>query len=234
MLYPGGLFAAVCALLASLLWRGAAVGPPDGPPEPQAVVSLGLAWAGLALLPLPGAAPLPGAPDLTTPLGLLLASTLLRLGPGRPAHGWSREVGGRPLLLAAPLLAAAALGADGLLLPAPAPPLAALRWVGLLFAALAFLAGYLLCQAPPARPSSRDMWVAWAADGITRIGWAGVALSVGWSALAGPDTPVWAGPLALAALALGGAAAGRAGGARLAPWGWAALGFGLLAVLLAR
>jgi hypothetical protein len=199
------------------------------------VVSLGLAWAALALLPLPGAAPLPGAPDLSAPLGLLLAATLLRLGPGRPAHGWSREMGGRPLLPAAPLLALAALGGDGLLLPAPAPALGALRWVALLFAALAFLTGYVLCEAAPVGLSWRDMSVARAADWLGQVGWAGVALVVAWSALAGPGAPAWAGPLALAALALGGAAAARLGAdARLAPWGWAALGCGLLAVLLAR
>ena len=143
-------------------------------------------------------------------------------------------MGGRPLLLAAPLLALAALGGDGLLLPAAAPALGAVRGVALLFAALAFLAGYLLCEAAPVRLSWRDMSVAWAADWLGQVGWAGVALVVGWSALAGPGAPIWAGPLALAALALGGAAAARLGvSARLAPGGWAALGFGLLAVLMA-
>ncbi len=248
LIYPGGLFvAAATVLLAWALPRllPQATRAPTLPPAPvagtaglgPAVPALALAWAAWALLPLPGAPGLPTAPDLLSPLALLLAATLLdRSGNPDPA-AWRREAAGRPLLLAAPLVALAALGLPGLLPPGTIA--AGGAEVARALAALAYVAGWLVCygapgSAPWARAGDRlDRAAAW----MVWWGWLGAGAALGPAAVATATAPPWAGVGLVALLAA--AAAGflvtpvaRSLAGRLAPWGWAALGGALLGVLL--
>ena len=245
-LYPGGL---VLALAAALAWierragRGAAA-PPAGL-TPLERLALALAWGGAALLPLPGAAPLPLAPDLLALAGLLLAARLIAPGSVLPVTG----LPGGPALCAG-ALAALAAGAGSLALPlSPLPPQVAL------LAALAYLAGLGTADGEMPRRDQGSGIRDQGSDDATRntqyaihntfhvsrftlqtvwLGWAGLG---GALALVAVPAPAPGGGLPAGLLLIG------AGGLRLVPgrerWatpvagiGWLALGGALLAILL--
>jgi hypothetical protein len=243
LLYPGGLFAAVSALVLALaLPRITRTMPPQaGPParEGDLPAALALAWTAWALLPLPGAPALPGAPDLLGPLALLLGATLLARAH-HPGVDWRREALGRPLLLGAPLVALVALGAPGLLPTAPGdvPFLAAM---GRLLAALAYVVGFCVCYAAPGTApwTARGPKMARAAAWMEWLGWLGLAVALGPAARATAAGPAWAGPVLVAVIAAAAAAGtgtpvARALAQRGAPLGWLALGLALLLVLLGQ
>jgi hypothetical protein len=243
LLYPGGLFAAACALvLAVALPRITRTTPAQaGPPparEGDLLAALALAWTAWALLPLPGAPALPGAPDLLGPLALLLAATLLARAH-HPGTDWRREALGRPLLLGAPLVALVALGAPGLLPVAPGdvPFVAAL---GRLLAALAYVVGFCVCYAAPGTSprTAGGPVLARATGWMEWLGWLGLAVALGPAERATAGGPAWAGPVLVAVIAAAAAAGtgtpvARALAQRGAPLGWLALGLALLLVLLA-
>lgn len=188
LLYPGGLFALVLCLPVLRLRRPGDVVLREG----TAVLALALAWAGLALLPLPGLAPLPGGPDLLGPLGLLLAATLL-LCPALPDHTGIAALG---LLLTAPL-ASLALAPDGSLFapgPAPISPGAQVTRALLL---LALVLGLAAAHSPSPPVDRLGRLAAFTAS----LGWAGLALVLSpWPLVA--SSP-WAGPVLLAGASLG-------------------------------
>jgi len=237
LLYPGGL----CAVLAVALPAGLrrrADREPHLLPEGQALAALALAWSGVALLPLPGAPPLPGGPDLLGPLALLLAASLLLLGPSDHDAAWEREMAGRPLLVATPLLVLSALGAPGLVLPGEAHLRGWAAAVTLLLAGSAYLLGLMRCYGPggPApwviagpAPLPAAAWLTW-------LGWVALVPAVTWSAVGAPALPAGGGPLllVLAAAAAAGllrSRAARAAAPRAGIWGWWALGAALFGVL---
>lgn len=241
LLYPGGLFAAVVAGLLALALsrlsrehRPATTNPAR---EGEAIAGLAFAWAGLALLPLPGVTPFPGAPDLLTPLGLLLAaSLLLRFAMPNPA-AWRPEAAGRMLMLAAPLVALAALGGDGLLPPADVSG-SIMAGAARVLAALAYAAGFCVCYAAPGSApwSQPGTPVVCAAAWFGWLGWLGIGvvhIPLAWINF---GNPTWSGAVMVALLAaLAGAAlitAPARAVSRRPAWGWAALGLALLAVLL--
>jgi hypothetical protein len=244
LLYPGGLFAAACALVLALalprITRTAT--PQPGPPatrEGETLAALALAWTAWALLPLPAAPALPGAPDLLGPLALLLAATLLARST-RPGVDWRREALGRPLLLGAPLVALVALGAPGLL---PTPPAAVpfLADMGRLLAGLAYVVGFCVCYAAPGTApwTAQGRLMARAAGWMEWLGWLGLATALGPAARATATGPSWAGPVLVAVIAAAAAAGtgtpvARALAQRGAPLGWIALGLALLLVLIAQ
>ena len=244
LLYPGGLFAAACAIMLAVvlprITRTAAAEP--GPPparEGETLAALALAWTAWALLPLPGTPTLPGAPDLLSPLALLLAATLLARG-ARPGVDWRREALGRPLLLGAPLVALVALGAPGLL-PTPPAEVPFLAALGRLLAALAFVVGFCVCYAAPGTApwTAHSRLMARAAGWMEWLGWLGLAAALGPAARATAAGPSWSGPVLVAVIAAAAAAGtgtpvARALAQRGAPLGWLALGLGLLLVLLAQ
>jgi len=244
LLYPGGLFAGICiAVLALVLPRISRAAAPPAPTYAASggavLVALALAWTAWALLPLPGTTPLPGAPDLLTPLGLLLGAGLLSRAPSLDAVGWRREACGRPLLLAAPLVALAA-PSPASLMPALVSSAAASVDPARALAGLAYVAGFCICYAAPgsapwtrpAGPIGRvAAWLEW-------LGWLGIGAALGPAGAAAAGPPAWSGVVLVAVLAAIAAGAlttpfARTLATRAAPWGWAALGLSLLAVLLA-
>jgi hypothetical protein len=244
LLYPGGLFAAACALvLVVALPRithtaTAAPGPPPAR-EGETLVALALAWTAWALLPLPAAPALPGAPDLLGPLALLLAATLLGSST-RPGVDWRREVLGRPLLLGAPLVALVALGAPGLLPMPPGGEVPFLAAMGRVLAGLAYVVGFCVCYAAPGTApwTTPGRLMARAAGWMEWLGWLGLATALGPAARATAAGPSWTGPVLVAVIAAAAAAGtgtpvARALAQRGAPLGWLALGLGMLLVLLA-
>jgi hypothetical protein len=188
LLYPGGLFALLLCLPVLRLRRTHGGLLREG----TAVPALALAWAGLALLPLPGLAPLPGGPDLLVPLGLLLAATLL-LFPAPPDHAGIATLG---LLLAAPLATLAFAPAGGLFVavPAAASPGALAARVLLL---LAFALGLVAAQSQPPPGDALGCLAAVPAH----LGWAGLALVLSPWPLAA--APAWAVSVLLVGVSLG-------------------------------
>jgi hypothetical protein len=239
LLYPGGLFAAACALVLGFALPRITRTPPSeaqsGPArEGETLAALALAWTAWALLPLPAAPALPGAPDLLGPLTLLLAATLLARA-ARPGADWRREALGRPLLLGAPVVALAALGAPGLL-PAPAGDVSPLASLARFPAGLAFVVGF--CVSPGTAPwTAQGHILARAAGWMEWLGWLGLAAALGPAASATATGPSWAGPVLVAMIAAAAAAGTATPVARAlarggAPLGWFALGLALLLVLI--
>lgn len=229
LLYPGGLFTLLVAgVLPRLLplVRPSATVTATRLPEAQRIPALALAWAGLALLPLPGLSPLPGGPDLLTPLGLLLAASWLF----RPVPGSANQqgLGGYGLLLLAPLLALAQSPAGSLLLlPSPTTPVAAgIRWLIL----IAFAGGLGVIYTS----SDSTDFISQLALHIPRLGFIGLGLIL--SPVALPPEPVWLAPLVLVVVA--GMGAWIYGWGQAQRWvgrgvlaGWAALGLALVSLL---
>ncbi len=227
LLYPGGLFALLVAgLLPRLIRRAPDPGAP-APTETAAILALALGGAGLALLPLPGLAPLPGGPDALVPLGLLLAASLILLPAPRSAD--RRVLGGYLLLLTAALLALAHSPTGSLLLLTP-PTTAVdvgIRWLIL----LAFVAG--LCGIYT-QPVTSD-FISQLGLHIPTIGVIGIGLII--SPVVLPAEPVWAGPLALATLTgivgwVGALPQAQRWVGRSTIIGWGALGLALIGVLV--
>ncbi len=230
LLYPGGLFALVVAGVFPFLLhsRHSAVSavPLPPPSATSAIFATALAWAGLALLPLPGLTALPGGPDLLAPLGLLLAASLLLIP--LPPNPDRRVAGGYGLLLLSPLLTLAQSPTGSLLLlPAPTTLLGgALRGLTL----LAFASGFAVVYAAP---MPRD-FISTLAIHIPQIGWLGLGAVMSIWPLP-VDSPL-IGPLLLGgpALIVGRLCAlpavQRYAG-RLVTVGWAALGLALVGVL---
>jgi hypothetical protein len=152
-LWPGGL----ALLLAGVgAWSARRQGAEAVALSALDRLALALGWVAVALLPLPGAAPLPLAPDALVLTGLLLAAEGLA---GR-GSGWG--VG-----LCAGAVAIVAAGAGRLLfpfaaLPAPVPILAAVAY-----------AWGLAGQAAPLSPSVPALlrWLLW-------LGWTGLAVQL--------------------------------------------------------
>jgi len=231
LLYPGGLFALLVAGLLSRLIRVSprlvAESPSPAPSEAGAILALALGWAGLALLPLPGLAPLPGGPDALVPLGLLPAASWLLLPA--PVAADRRALGGYLLLLLAPLLALAQSSAGSLLrlLPPTTAVEAGIRWLIL----LAFCAGFAVIST---QPVSRD-FISHFRLHIPRIGFIGVGMLI--SPLILPVELFWINPLVLTALAclttwLGALPQAQRWVGRAVAVGWAALGLALVGVLV--
>ncbi len=230
LLYPGGLFALLIAGGLPFLTRSrrktAAGAPLPALSEASAVLAPALAWAGLALLPLPGLAPLPSGPDLLAPLGLLLgASWLLLPAPGSADR---RALGGYGLLLLSPLLALAQSPAGSLLLlPAPTTPVSGgIRWLIMLSFSLGLGVIYTL-------PVPNN-FISQLAIHIPKIGFIGMGLII--SPVVVPSAPFWVGSLLLGGLTgIVGWVCGLPQAQRWADWsvpvGWAALGLALVGVL---
>ncbi len=201
LLWPGG----VALLLAGgwAWWRQRKI---DAAPA-SALVRLGLAlaWVVVALLPLPGAAPLVPPPDALVLTGLLLAAGALA-GDGARSDGAALCTGA---------VAVCAAGAGGFLLPfaAVAPPVA-------LLAALAYAGGLAsMADSSPAAPPLPRL--------LLTLGWAGLAalLPAPWNLLAGAG--VLAALLALAGWSLPARFARQTAGV-----GWLALVGAVIALLL--
>jgi len=244
LLYPGGVFAAACALVLAValphITRTAAANPAPPPARAaETLAALALAWTAWALLPLPGTPDLPGAPDLLGPLALLLAATLLARST-RSGVDWRREALGRPLLLGAPLVALVALGAPGLL-PTPAGDVPFLVAMARMLAGLAYVVGFCVCYAAPGTApwTAPGSIMARAAGWMEWLGWLGIAAALGPAARATATGPAWAGPLLVAVIAAAAAAGTGTPVARAlarggAPLGWLALSLALLLVLVAQ
>ena len=148
-LWPGGV-----ALVLAGGWAWWARRQPGGAPTAWSSLdrlALALAWVAVALLPLPGAAPLPLAPDALVLLGLLLAAAGLAGGDTRSLPG---------LGLCAGAVAILAAGAGSFVLPFASIPLPVT-----LLAALAYAWG-LASQADATRrplPAALHLllWLGW-------------------------------------------------------------------------
>ena len=216
LLYPGGL--GLLAAAAGAL-RARRTGPDRGPLPALHRLAGALAWLALALLPLPGAAPLPLPPDLLVLAALLLAAGILSGGTGAETGPGS--------LLAVGALGAAAIGAGRLVPPLPAvSPLVALP------ATLAYLWALALLAGAAPNPAAGHAGVPFA-QRLAVVGWAGL----GWALIAPVpvlptplDQIVTAALLVAAALLPPSPALGRlAGRTQLA--GWLALAAALIAGL---
>ncbi|MFL5734430.1 MAG: hypothetical protein ACJ78Q_14690 [Chloroflexia bacterium] len=197
LLYPGGLWALFMLLPLYLLTgvggRGSGVWGWWSVFSGRSRLSVGVAWAGLALLPLPGAAALPFPVDRLSLVGLLVTSLALEWHSGVALRGTHLA----PAISAnvAVVLAAAAPLAGGRGLLQPASAYGSVGWLS----ACAVAAGLVALLGGYARdPAAAVRWLAWfglalaplwASSGLRAVElpwvWVGVAYLVGIMGLAG-------------------------------------------------